>query len=187
MKTLRDIDPLLAIAKTLTIIVMVLMAIAAAATVIAIPTIFVMQSEIATALASSGHHVALARVLLGLAILLTTTAVMLAGLFRFVQLLGRIIDTVGRGDPFTPENARRLLHMAWIALGVQAVGWIMEVESGWLNSMLPGGVGGKHWHVSWFADYSVSGSGLVLVVILFILARVFRQGAEMREDLEGTV
>ena len=27
----------------------------------------------------------------------------------------------------------------------------------------------------------------LLVVILFILARVFRHGAAMREDLEGTV
>jgi Zn-dependent protease with chaperone function len=30
-------------------------------------------------------------------------------------------------------------------------------------------------------------SGIILVVTLFILARVFRQGAEMRADLEGTV
>ena len=29
--------------------------------------------------------------------------------------------------------------------------------------------------------------GLILILTLFILARVFRHGAAMREDLEGTV
>jgi hypothetical protein len=30
-------------------------------------------------------------------------------------------------------------------------------------------------------------SGLLLVLVLFILARVFRVGAAMRDDLEGTI
>ena len=30
-------------------------------------------------------------------------------------------------------------------------------------------------------------SGLFLALVLFILARVFREGTRMREDLEGTV
>ncbi len=33
----------------------------------------------------------------------------------------------------------------------------------------------------------ISGNGLLLMLILFILARVFRKGAEMRAELEGTV
>jgi hypothetical protein len=32
-----------------------------------------------------------------------------------------------------------------------------------------------------------SGSGLVLMLVLFILSRIFRHGAAMREELEGTV
>ena len=35
------------------------------------------------------------------------------------------------------------------------------------------------------ADFSTN--GLLLALVLFILARVFRTGAKMREDLEGTV
>ena len=31
------------------------------------------------------------------------------------------------------------------------------------------------------------GSGVILVLVLFVLARVFRKGTEMREELEGTV
>ena len=30
-------------------------------------------------------------------------------------------------------------------------------------------------------------TGILMVLILFILARVFKRGAEMREELEGTV
>ena len=33
----------------------------------------------------------------------------------------------------------------------------------------------------------VSANGLLLVLVLFILARVFKTGAQMRDDLEGTV
>jgi hypothetical protein len=33
----------------------------------------------------------------------------------------------------------------------------------------------------------VSLTGLAVGLVLFILARVFRKGAEMRQDLEGTV
>lgn len=33
----------------------------------------------------------------------------------------------------------------------------------------------------------IDASGILLVILLFILARVFRKGTEMREDLEGTV
>ena len=36
-------------------------------------------------------------------------------------------------------------------------------------------------------DAGLDLSGIVLVVVLFILARVFRHGAAMRADLEGTV
>ena len=34
---------------------------------------------------------------------------------------------------------------------------------------------------------SISLSGIMLILTLFILARVFRQGAMMRAELEGTV
>jgi hypothetical protein len=36
-------------------------------------------------------------------------------------------------------------------------------------------------------DLDFSFTGLLIALVLFILARVFRHGAEMRADLEGTV
>ena len=37
------------------------------------------------------------------------------------------------------------------------------------------------------ANFDISIGGILLPLVLFILARVFRRGAEMREELEGTV
>ena len=38
-----------------------------------------------------------------------------------------------------------------------------------------------------YVDVGVSLGGVLLALILFVLARVFSQGAAMRDELEGTV
>jgi hypothetical protein len=103
----------------------------------------------------------------------------LALAYDFVQRLARIIDTVGEGDPFTAENAARLTRMGWTALAIQLIALPAMLVSNWLKPQMAEGT------FSVTSDFSLTGIGLALV--LFILARVFRKGAEMREDLEGTV
>ena len=103
-------------------------------------------------------------------------------LFYFFGTLRRIIRTVGEGDPFQPKNAERLRNMGWLMLATQVL-------------VIPAAALGVY--LAQFADemddaqIDVDGgfdlTGLLLVIILFILARVFRHGAAMREDLEGTV
>ena len=94
-----------------------------------------------------------------------------------MRLLRRLIDTVGEGDPFVPENARRLFAMAWLTAAVQLLLIPVDAMSTWL--MLHAG------HIR--TEAGVSLGGILLTLLLFILARVFRQGAAMREELEGTV
>jgi hypothetical protein len=103
----------------------------------------------------------------------------LALAYDFVTRLAQIIDTVGKGDPFTAENARRLTRMGWVALAIQLVELPGMLLSEWLKPQLAEGT------FSVSSDFSLTGIGLALV--LFILARVFRKGTEMRDDLEGTV
>ncbi|MES2124906.1 MAG: DUF2975 domain-containing protein [Gemmatimonadota bacterium] len=83
-----------------------------------------------------------------------------------------IVGMVSAGDPFVVENAVRLQQIAWAVLGLEllhlAVGVIRAIASLDL-----------HW--------SVSPTPWLSVLLLFVLARVFRQGALMREELEGTV
>lgn len=103
--------------------------------------------------------------------------VMLTLYLFFTLNLSRIVATVGTGDPFQPENADRLDHMAWLTLAVQGCMIALAPMVAVIASRLDEGHG----------NLDVSFSGFLLALVLFILARVFRRGAEMRDDLEGTV
>jgi hypothetical protein len=96
--------------------------------------------------------------------------------FILTKLL-RIVETVGRGDPFVAANAYRLHAIAWLLLGLQ------------LLSMVIGGIGkaiaSKDFPLHLDAGFSTS--GWLAVILMFVLARVFAEGTLMREDLEGTV
>lgn len=87
-----------------------------------------------------------------------------------------IVESVQTG-PFILGNADRLRTMGWALLGLEllhiGVGVVSAVAS---SSAEPMGV-------SW----SFSATRWLAVLMLFVLARVFEQGASMREDLEGTV
>ena len=95
-------------------------------------------------------------------------------------VLGRllaIVETVRTGDPFVAANAERLQTIAWVLLAIQLI------------SIVIGGVG-KAVSTSAYPlhlDAGFSASGWLAVVLTFVLARVFAEGALMRKDLEGTV
>jgi hypothetical protein len=91
--------------------------------------------------------------------------------------LSRMVETVSRGDPFIAANAYRLNAIAWALLALQ------------LLSMVIGGIGkaiaSKEFPLHLDAGFSIN--GLLAVILTFVLARVFAEGALMREDLEGTI
>ncbi len=88
-----------------------------------------------------------------------------------------IVDTVRAGDPFVPDNAARLMKIAWSVLWLEvlhlAVGIVVKTVSSEAHPL----------DINW--KFSVT--GWLTVLLLFVLARVFDQGTKMREDLEGTV
>jgi hypothetical protein len=88
-----------------------------------------------------------------------------------------IVETVSAGNPFVVANAVRLKTIAWAILGLElmhfAVGTIAALVSTTTAPL----------HFGW--DFSLT--RWLAVLMLFVLARVFEQGARMREDLEGTV
>src|SRR5205085_9044257 len=88
-----------------------------------------------------------------------------------------IVGTVREGDPFVAANASRLQTIAWSLLALQ------------LFSLVIGAIGKA---VSTPAhpvhlDAGFSYNGWLAVLLTFLLARVFAEGALMREDLKGTV
>ena len=99
--------------------------------------------------------------------------------YDFVAKLAQVIDTVGDGDPFTIENAARLTRMAWLALAVQIVSFAAGLLGTWAEEQFDQG--------DLSIDMDMSLTGIALAITLFILARVFREGARMRDELEGTV
>jgi Protein of unknown function (DUF2975) len=88
-----------------------------------------------------------------------------------------IVDTVRAGDPFVTANASRLQAIAWVLLALNVlsivIGTIAEAVSTPAHPL----------HLD--AGFSIN--GWLAVLLTFLLARVFAEGAHMREDLEGTV
>lgn len=94
-----------------------------------------------------------------------------------LERLTEIVDTVGAGNPFVGRNAQRLTTIGWMLLALNvldlAAGFIIRgrvsetraLNMGWEFSFTP-----------WLA-----------VLLSFVVARVFEQGARMHEELEGTV
>jgi len=102
-----------------------------------------------------------------------TVPINLAMLKRLLAM----VRTVRVGDPFVAANAYRLNAIAWLLLALQLI------------SLVIAGIGkaistpGHSFHL----DAGFSPGGWLAVILTFVLARVFAEGALMREDLEGTV
>ena len=95
-------------------------------------------------------------------------------------ILGRLlamVETVRAGDPFVAANASRLQGIAWVLLALQLLGLVIEAIA--KSVSIPGHP------LNLDAGFSVS--GWLAVFLTFLLARVFAEGARMREELEGTV
>lgn len=113
----------------------------------------------------------------GISVLLAFFSAFLAAAWLWLRELRAIIDSVGAGDPFNPGNADRLARMGWLTVAVQIASIPGGALAGWIAyTFRKGGL-----------DVGLSLGGILMALVLFILARVFREGARMRADLEGTV
>jgi hypothetical protein len=88
-----------------------------------------------------------------------------------------MVETVRVGDPFVAANAKRLQAIAWILLALQLLGGVIWLIGETLST--------RAHPVD--LDTSFSVNGWLAVLLTFVLARVFAEGARMRDDLEGTV
>lgn len=88
-----------------------------------------------------------------------------------------IVETVRSGDPFVAANASRLRTIAWALLALQVLSLVIGA--------IAKSVSTPAHPVVLNAGFSIS--GWLAVLLTFLLARVFAEGALMREDLAGTV
>ena len=88
-----------------------------------------------------------------------------------------IVDTVRAGDPFVSANATRLQTIAWTLFTLQ----LLSLAIGAIAKSLSTPAHPIHLN----AGFSIN--GWLAVLLTFLLARVFAEGAHMRDDLAGTV
>lgn len=106
---------------------------------------------------------------------LAAAGLYVGGILLIVGRLRRIFATLTAGDPFHPDNVRRLRVIGLILAGLEVGRYAFWAVSAWL---LPGveevqsGVD----LTTWFA-----------VLVIFVLAEVFREGARLRREAELTI
>jgi hypothetical protein len=88
-----------------------------------------------------------------------------------------LVASVRAGDPFILDNARRLEHIAWCVLGMEGLRVLVHAIAKLTYTL----------DEPLRMDNGFSFTPWLAVLLLFILAGVFAQGARMRSDLEGTV
>lgn len=107
---------------------------------------------------------------------LAAAAAYTGGVLLIVSQLRRIFSTLTAGDPFHPGNVRRLRMIGVTLAALELVGYpvaFLQVHVG----AAPGRMGGLVPSlIPWFA-----------VLVIFVLAEVFREGARLRREAELTI
>jgi len=97
--------------------------------------------------------------------------------YLILKRLLAMVETVRAGDPFVAANASRLQTIAWALLALQLFGLVI--------ALIGNAVSTPAHPVDLHTSFSVN--GWLAVLLTFVLARVFAEGAQMRDELEGTV
>jgi len=93
-----------------------------------------------------------------------------------LKRLRAIVGTVRAGVPFVAANASRLQTIAWVLLALNLLSIVIGAIARTVSTPA------HPLHLN--AGFSIN--GWLAVVLTFVLARVFAQGALMRRDVEGT-
>lgn len=88
-----------------------------------------------------------------------------------------IVASVSEGDPFIVANSQRLKSIGWLMVAGQIAAMVLGLMLERVASLTGTHSGGS--------DLSLN--GLLAILLVFVLAGVFERGAQMREELEGTI
>jgi len=104
----------------------------------------------------------------------TIVVALFIGSILLAPLLKRllaIVDSARTGDPFVPENGQRLRHIGWLLLAIYVVWSVALSVALGRDIKLP----------------PISFLGIVTVLMIFVIARIFETGSAMRAELKDTV
>ena len=94
-----------------------------------------------------------------------------------LKRLRAIVETVRAGEPFVAANASRLQVIAWALFALQILSLVIGAVAKAVSTP-------AH-PLDLDAGFSIN--GWLVVVLTFVLARVFAEGTLMRGDVEGIV
>lgn len=103
-----------------------------------------------------------------------TLLVNFAGFILMAGQLKKILKTLDDGDPFVPENARRLLRLALIVAGMEISKYIIGLVAGWFA-------------ITTGLSLSVNLASWAAVITLTVLSQVFAEGTRLREEEKMTI
>jgi hypothetical protein len=118
-----------------------------------------------------------ARLVFGMQVIAAIALVTIPLNYIVLKRLLAIVQTVRSGDPFVGANAYRLQTIAWVLLALNVISIVIGA--------IAKAVSTPEHPLRLDAGFSIN--GWLAVLLTFVLARVFAEGAHMREDLEGTV
>ena len=98
----------------------------------------------------------------------------MAGVLVIIGVLRRIFMTLTAGDPFHPENVGRLRLIALVLAALELGRYAVWGISAWLPGVRD--VRPDFSLTAWFS-----------VLVVFVLAEVFREGARLRREAELTI
>lgn len=174
-------DPLLTAGRLIALVLQGMCAAAGGVFLLLIPLVFLISQGMLPGFSDANDLPDVAKFPLLTAGICLTIIANFAAMFVFFGKMRALIESASQGDPFIPDNAQRLNAMAWLLLGSQ----VLTVIVGELRVFAVSLIDPQSQNT-----FNISPSdltGFLIVLILFILARVFQHGAAMREDLEGTV
>jgi hypothetical protein len=109
-----------------------------------------------------------------------TGAIAALALVQFIlRALRRVVASASVGDPFIEANAVDLVRVAWLLLGVNVIDALIKPM---VYLLAPDAVRAKI-----HDTVHISITGLFAVLLIFVLAQIFRRGSDMRAELAGTI
>lgn len=157
--------------------ILVLLGVLALGFVVAAVGLPLKWEEIAAAIAREKPGVDLSAVTAPLYAIFAIGLVIIGLAWAILRKLLAIIGTVSDGDPFVSVNAARLKAIGWMMVAGQILGFPLYAAA----SQVVQEFGKRH------LDGEFPIMGVLSILLVFVLAGVFEQGAAMREEMEGTV
>jgi hypothetical protein len=109
-----------------------------------------------------------------------TSAIAALALVQLIlRALRRVVASASVGDPFIEANAVELVRVAWLLLGVNVIDALIKPM---VYLLAPTAVRAKI-----HDTFHISVTGLFAVLLIFVLAQIFRRGSDMRAELAGTI